>query len=370
VTRIPVADPRAGFLAARDELSEVFATVLERGRYILGEEVEAFEREWAAHCETDHAVGVSSGTDALALALRAADVGPGDEVLVPAMTADATWLAVSQIGAVPVGVDIEPLRNGMDPARARAALSERTRAMVAVHLFGKVADVRGLADTAAEAGIALIEDAAQAHGARFGGSAVGGLAAMAAFSFYPTKNLAAIGDAGAVTTSDPQLAERLRQLRQYGWRTRSDAQIKGVNARLDELQAAFLRVMLPRLSRATERRRAVAGAYLEGLAGLPELELPGALAPEEHVWHLFVVRHPRRQALADALAQAGVSTAVHYAPAPPLSGAFRREGWRPGAFPVAERHAASALSLPMFPELEDSEVERVIAAVRAACGGF
>jgi dTDP-4-amino-4,6-dideoxygalactose transaminase len=369
VTRIPVADPRAGFLAAHEQLSDAFASVVQRGHYILGEEVDAFEREWASYCHADHAVGMSSGTDALALALRAAGVVPGDEVLVPAMTAVATWMAVSQIGAVPIGVDIEPTRNGMDPELARAAVTERTRALVAVHLFGHVADVHSLAQVAADTGLSLVEDAAQAHGAQLDGTPTGALGALAAFSFYPTKNLAAMGDAGAVTTSDPGLADRLRQLREYGWRTRSNSEIKGVNARLDELQAAFLRVMLPRLPKATERRRLIAEAYLAGLAGAADIELPVApTAVEEHVWHLFVVRHPRRDALADALAEVGVSTAVHYVPSPPLSDAFRREGWRARTFPVAERHAATALSLPLYPQLADADVERVVAAVRAACG--
>jgi dTDP-4-amino-4,6-dideoxygalactose transaminase len=363
VTQLPVADPRTAFMTARGELVEAFETVLDGGRYILGEQVDAFEREWAGHCGTDHAVGVSSGTDALALALRAAGVRPGDEVLVPAMTAVATWMAVSQIGAVPVGVDIEPVRNGMDPNQARAALSSRTRALVAVHLFGQPADVAVLAEITAAAGIPLIEDAAQAHGASLDGQSVGSLGMVAAFSFYPTKNLGAIGDAGAVTTSDPEIADRVRVLREYGWRTRDDAEVKGINARLDELQAAFLRVMLSKLEVALARRREIAQAYLEGLAGVSELELPIVIDREKAAWHLFVVRHPRRDALAAGLAQAGIGTGVHYATVPPSNRAFRGLGWRGGAFPVAERHAASALSLPMHPSISGADVERVIETV-------
>jgi dTDP-4-amino-4,6-dideoxygalactose transaminase len=365
VSPLPFADPRATLLPARAELVDAFETVLDSGRYILGEQVVAFEREWAACCEATEAVGVSSGTDALALALRAVGIGPGDEVLVPAMTAVATWMAVSQIGAVPVGVDIESLRGGMDPDRAMAALGSRTRALVAVHLYGQPADVSALAEVAARAGIPLIEDAAQAHGARHDGQAVGSLGTLAAFSFYPTKNLGAIGDAGAVTTSDPELADRVRVLREYGWRTRADAEVKGVNARLDELQAALLRVMLPKLQGAIARRRAVAKLYLEGLAGIAELELPATIADAEPAWHLFVIRHPRRDALAAGLARAGVGTGVHYTTPPPLNSAFRDDGWRAGDFPVAERYAASALSLPMHPVIGDADAQRVIDAVRA-----
>jgi dTDP-4-amino-4,6-dideoxygalactose transaminase len=370
VSLLPFADPHASLEPARGELIEAFETVLDSGRYILGEQVESFEREWAARCEAADAVGVSSGTDALALALRAAGVRPGDEVLVPAMTAVATWMAVSQIGAVPVGVDIEPLRNGMDPELAEAALGPRTRALVAVHLFGQPADFGALADIAMGAGIPIIEDAAQAHGARLDGKTVGSLGALAAFSFYPTKNLGAIGDAGAVTTSEPELADRVRVLREYGWRTRLDAELKGINARLDELQAALLRVMLSRLQTAIARRRAIADRYLEELTGIESLELPAAISGSEPSWHLFVVRHARRDELAAGLARSGVGTGVHYATLPPLNSAFRADGYRAGAFPAAERHAASALSLPMHPGLSEMDLERVIEQVHAVAGSL
>jgi dTDP-4-amino-4,6-dideoxygalactose transaminase len=364
---ISVADPRAAFLATRDDLTAAFERVLDSGSYILGEQVAAFERDWAAFCEVEHAVGVSSGTDALALALRAVGVRPGDEVLVPAMTAIATWMAVVQIGAVPVGVDIESRRASMSPEAALAAVGPRTRALIAVHLFGQPADVAALGAVASSAGIPLIEDAAQAHGAQVEGRSTGSLGSLAAFSFYPTKNLGAIGDAGAVTTADPELAKRLCALRAYGWEGDRDSRLEGVNARLDELQAALLRVMLPGLALATARRRALAASYVEGLAGIPDLELPVPVSGSDPVWHLFVVRHPQRDRLAAALERAGVCTAVHYAPAPHLNAVFRAAGWREGAFPVAERHAASALTLPLYPSLSDGDVERVIEATRAAC---
>jgi dTDP-4-amino-4,6-dideoxygalactose transaminase len=364
---LPLADPRATLHPVRDDLTRAFEEVLDSGQYILGEHVTGFERDWSSFCGVEHAVGVSSGTDALALALRAVGVGAGDEVLVPAMTAVATWMAVSQIGAVPVGVDIEPRQNAMNPDAARAAVGSRTRALVAVHLYGQPADLDALLDVSKAAGIPLIEDAAQAHGARLGGKAVGSLGAMGAFSFYPTKNLGAVGDAGAVTTHSSALANRVRALREYGWRTRADAEQKGINARLDELQAALLRIMLGRLSDGTERRREIAAAYLAGLADVAELELPVTRIGSEPVWHLFVVRHPRRDALATVLRRAGITTAVHYTPPPALNSAFRADGWQKGSFPVAEHHAATSLSLPMYPALTDDDVSRVIEAVQVAC---
>jgi dTDP-4-amino-4,6-dideoxygalactose transaminase len=363
----PLADPHGTFAAERGRLLEAFMTVLDSGSYILGDQVAAFEHEWASFCSCAHAVGMSSGTDALALSLRAVGVGPQDEVLVPAMTALATWMAVAQIGARPVGVDIDPERCAIDPDLTAQAVGSRTRAIVAVHLFGQPADTPRLASVASAAGVPLIEDAAQAHGASVGGVRVGSHGAAAAFSFYPTKNLGTMGDAGAVTTSSAELAERLRRLRQYGWRTRDDAEIAGVNARLDELHAALLRVLLPGLEAATRRRAEIADAYIEGLGDVSELVLPTRVDGTEPVWHLFVVRHPRRQRLAAELAAAGVATAVHYAPAPPLNRVFRAEGWREGDFPIAERHAATALSLPMHPHLSDEQVQAVIARTKAVC---
>ena len=366
MTYLPQADARASLQLARGELQAAFESVLDGGRYILAEQVEAFEQEWADYCGVAHVVGCSSGTDALALALRAVGVGPGDEVLVPAMTAIATWMAVAQIGAHPVGVDIEPSRNGMDPELARGALGSRVRAIVAVHLFGQPADVDALARVAREAGVPLVEDAAQAHGARVRGRVAGSLGTIAAFSFYPTKNLGAIGDAGAVTTDDGELAERVMMLRQYGWRTRAEAEIQGVNARLDELQAAFLRVMLRRLEATTAQREATARAYLDSLTGVPELELPARIEETEPVWHQFVVRHPDRDLLARELETAGIGTGVHYAPPPPFSRAFGGSPGPAGGFPVAQRHAATALSLPMHAGVGEDERARVAAALRAA----
>ncbi len=366
MSELPSADPAAAVRAIRPQLVRAFEAVLDSGRYILGEQVERFEREWAGWCGVAHAVGVSSGTDALALALRAVDVGPGDEVIVPAMTAVATWMAVCQIGAVPVGVDIEPVRGAIDPARVADALTPRTRALVAVHLFGMPADMPALGEIARDAGVALVEDAAQAHGARLAGRAAGALGDIASFSFYPTKNLGAIGDAGAVTTADAALAERVAALRQYGWRSREDAELLGVNARLDEVQAALLRVALAGLEEETERRRSAAAFYLDALAGVPQLELPRQVADCRPAWHQFVVHHERRDRFAAELAQAGIGTAVHYRRPPPLQTAFAPQAGAAGSFPVAERHAATALSLPIHPGVGERELTRVADAVVAA----
>jgi dTDP-4-amino-4,6-dideoxygalactose transaminase len=357
--------------AVRGELIDAFANVLDGGRYVLGEQVAKFEGEWAQLCEVEHAVGVSSGTDALALALRALGVGPGDEVLVPAMTAIASWMAVAQVGAIPVGVDIASPGWGMDAAAASAAVGTRTRALVAVHLYGQPADVERLGAVAASARIPLVEDAAQAHAATLGGRAVGSLGAISAFSFYPTKNLGAMGDAGAVTTSDSGLAERVRAMREYGWAAgRRDSEMRGVNARLDELQAALLRVRLARLAAESERRRAIAATYLSGLADVDGVELPVVSPHSEPAWHLFVLRHPQRDLLARALSRDGVETAVHYSPAPHLNAIFRAEGSREGAFPNAERHAATALTLPLHAGLSDEDVTHVVESVRGACASL
>lgn len=358
---IAVADPHAAIAAARDEVLAAVAQVVDGGRYVLGPEVAAFETAWASWCSVPAAVGVSSGTDALALALRAVGVAPGDEVVVPAMTAVATWMAVAQIGAVPVGVDIRS-DGGIDPERVAAAIRPgRTRAVVGVHLFGHPCDVAGLRAVAEPAGISVVEDAAQAHGATVGGRPAGSLASAAAFSFYPTKNLGGIGDAGAVTSSDPEILDRVRQLREYGWRARDDAESLGVNARLDELQAAILRVLLGRLPAALERRRAIAARYLEGLDGLLRVRLPEVRPGAVSAWHLFCVHVPERDRFAAALADRGVATAVHYAPACHRNSAF---GGNAGEFPVSEEHARTALTLPLHPALSDADVESVVSTVR------
>lgn len=368
---IEVASPGRVFASMREQLLAACAEVLDSGSYILAEEVSRFEREWAAYCGTAFAVGVSSGTDALALALRASGVGVGCEVLVPAMTATATWAAVVQAGAVPVGVDIEAEGCCIAPELAAAAITARTKAIVAVHLFGHLADVGRLSELAQSAGVALVEDAAQAHGASWSGRRAGSFGAAAAFSFYPTKNLGALGDAGAVTTGDGDLAGEVRALRQYGWDERREAIVPGgINARLDELQAAFLRVALARLDEGNRRRRRIAASYLRRFATAPGLQAPVPRAGSEPVWHQFVIRHGRRDELARQLADRGVRTAIHYARPPGLDPAFAAAPRPAGGYPEATRHAAQALSLPIHPSMSDAEVTVVCDAVTEACAAL
>ena len=363
---IPQCDPRAGYRAHRDEIDAAVRCVLDGGRYILGEEVSAFEREFAAWIGVEHAIGVGSGTDALVLALRCLGIGPGDAVVTVAHTAVATVAAIRLAGAEPVLVDVDPATQVMDPqALARvleAPAGKRIRAIVPVHLYGHPADVAAIGALAQRAGIALVEDCAQAHGAASGGRRVGSFGAFGAFSFYPTKNLAAFGDGGALVCRDPALAERARLLRQYGWKERYVSAHEGMNTRLDELHAAMLRVRLRHLDADNERRRAIARRYSAAFAdldlGLP-FEAPGCM----HVFHQYVVRSAGRDALREALAARGVGTLIHY-PVPvhrqPAYAALAAT-----ALPVTERLCGEILSLPMFPELADAQVEAIVAAVTA-----
>jgi dTDP-3-amino-3,4,6-trideoxy-alpha-D-glucose transaminase len=367
-TRIAPIDLRVGLAELGVELEQAMSRVVASGVHVLGPEVAAFESEFAAFCGVRHCVGVGNGTDALALALRACDIGAGDEVIVPAYTAVPTWMAVSMIGATPVGVDVDEHTYSIAPAAAAAAVTPNTKAIVAVHLFGVPADIAALAQIAAEHGLVLIEDAAQAHGARDRGAPVGGLARAAAFSFYPTKNLAAIGDGGAVTTDDSELADRVRLLRSYGWRERGVSEIKGVNSRLDELQAAILRVKLAHLEDGNDRRAMLAARYGEGLSDLGSLALPEVPEWATPVWHQFVVGVEDRGSVREALDAQGVGTLVHYDPLPHLTPTYRADGWRAGSLPAAERLSGRAVSLPMYPQLTLDACDRVIEGVRHAAG--
>jgi dTDP-3-amino-3,4,6-trideoxy-alpha-D-glucose transaminase len=339
------------------------------GVLVLGPEVEAFEREFAAYCSARSAVGVGSGLDALQLVLRADGIGPGDEVVVPAYTAVATWMAVSLVGAIPIGVDVDPDTFNVSPAGVERAVGPRTRAVIGVDLFGQPADWDALADVARRRSILLYADAAQAHGARLGGRRVGSLARATTFSFYPTKNLAALGDGGAVTTDDLALANRLRLLRIYGWRRRGESEVKGLNSRLDELHAAVLRVRLARLDTWNERRRKLADRYREALSDASgDVGVPTPALGAEHVWHQFVITHRFRDELRDGLGKRDVDSLVHYDPLPHLTRAYRLDGWAEGQLPVAEGLAGRALSLPMDPHLTEAEVGAVVEAVAAAAG--
>jgi dTDP-4-amino-4,6-dideoxygalactose transaminase len=360
--RVPFLDVGAGHRELAAELDGAYRRVVARGWFVLGAEVESFEREWAAACGARHAVGVGTGLDALVLALRALDVGPGHEVLVPSNTYVATWLAVSAVGATPVPVEPDPDTHVVAPAAMRAAIGPRTAALLPVHLYGLPVDASGMEALAAQAGLALLFDAAQAHGARAGGRPVGSFGHASAWSFYPSKNLGALGDGGAVTTDDEALARRLRRLRNYGSERRDHHLERGVNSRLDELQAAFLRAKAPKLGEWNARRAAVAARYDEALA-TTGVRTPRRPAERDSAHHLYVVAHAERDRLRAALAAEGIETQIHYPVPPHLQPAYRDLGIGAGRLPVAEGLAAEVLSLPCGPHLAPDEQERVIEAV-------
>lgn len=351
----------------RGEIDAAIARVVSSGWYVLGPEVAAFEAEFAAYAGAAHCIGVGNGLEAMHLALRALGVGPGDEVIVPSNTYIATWLAVSQCGAVPVPVEPDPATHNLDPARVEAAITSRTRAVLPVHLYGLPADLDPILAVARAHGLKVLEDAAQAHGAAYRGARIGTHGDVVAWSFYPTKNLGALGDAGAVTTNDPELAERISVLRNYGSRQKYVNEVPGFNSRLDPLQAAVLGVKLHHLDAWNARRARVAARYLQGLAGLG-LGLPVSPNWAESAWHQFVVRVPQRDRLVAALAARGVETMVHYPIPPHRQQAYAEFGWRDADFPLAAQLADEVLSLPIGPHLADDAVEQVIEAVRAGLG--
>jgi len=345
-----------------------FGRVLDSSAFIQGPEVEAFEREFAAFCGVRHAVAVSNGTDALALALRALDVGAGDVVALPAFTFAATAEAVCHVGARPLLVDIDPKTFTLDPDGLRLALRRQTspvRTIIAVHLYGQPAAMDEIAKVADEAGAAVIEDAAQAHGACFGGRRTGGLGRMGCFSFYPSKNLGALGDAGAVTTDDAGLAARVALLHDHGQTAKYVHSVVGFNCRMDGVQAALLRVKLRHLESWNARRQILAARYRRALADVPGIALPEAAAGREHVYHLFVVRCRERDALRRCLNEHGIAAGVHYSAPIHLQPAFASLGYRAGDFPAAETAAREVLALPLYPELAEENVATVCEAVRA-----
>ncbi|MFA4944761.1 MAG: DegT/DnrJ/EryC1/StrS family aminotransferase [Lentisphaeria bacterium] len=362
---IPFLDVGAAYRELKPELDAAVIRSLESGWYILGAEVEAFEAEFARHCGAAHAVGVGNGLDAMQLILRALEIGPGAEVIVPSNTYIATWLAVSYVGATPVPVEPDDRTGNLDPARVEAAITPRTKALLPVHLYGQPADLDPLLEIARRHRLHVLEDAAQAQVCRYKGRRIGAHSAAVAWSFYPGKNLGAFGDAGAVTTNDPALAERLRALRNYGSRTKYVNDEKGLNSRLDPLQAAALRVKLPHLEEWNARRTRLAALYLRELAGIPELTLPFVPGWAEPVWHLFVVRTPQRDALQRHLAAGGIGTLIHYPIPPHRQKAYAELGFAEGAFPIAERIAQTCLSLPIGPHLPLAQAAEVAAAVRA-----
>jgi dTDP-4-amino-4,6-dideoxygalactose transaminase len=362
---VPFLDLARQSAALREELEDAFASVLARGRFIGGPALERFEREFAAYCGAKHAVGVNSGTDAVALSLRALGVGPGDEVITAANTCVATITGIVAAGATPVLADVDEEAWTLDPASAEAAISERTRALVPVHLYGQCADLEPLLELARSRDLKLVEDAAQAHGAEYGGKRSGLLGDAAAYSFYPTKNLGALGDAGAVVTRDAELAERVRVLRSHGERAdaRGIAVAPGVNSRLDEVQAEVLVRKLSRLDEWNERRRALAAYYREQLAD-SQLRLPVEAPGRLHAWHLFVVLADERDGFRERLRARGVETLVHYPLPIHRQAAYAHlDGGVP--LSVSERLSERVVSLPLYPELTDAEAEQVVAAVCA-----
>jgi len=361
---IPFLDMKSPYLELQAELDEAYHRAMESGWYILGEEVEAFEAEFAAYCGVKHCVGVGNGLEALHLVLRAYGIGPGAEVIVPANTYIATWLAVSYSGATPVPVEPNARTYNLDPGLVEAAISPRCRAILPVHLYGQPADMEPLLQIARRHNLVVIEDAAQAHGATYQRRRAGALGDAAGWSFYPAKNLGAMGDAGAVTTNDGEVADRVRVLRNYGSLTKYLNEVKGYNSRLAPLQAAFLRVKLRHLDEWNLRRKKVAAAYLERLIPVGELTLPFVPENVDPAWHVFVVQHPRRNELQEHLTRNGVGTLIHYPLPPHLSHAYEEMGIKTGTFPITERLAQTVLSLPLGPHIPPEHVQSVIAAIR------
>jgi len=364
-TTIPFLDIAAAHEELRGELDSAYARVMQSSWFILGDEVTSFEAEFAAYCGVDNCVGVGNGLDALHLILRGMDIGPGDEVLVPSNTFIATWLAVTQAGATPVPVEPVISTYNMDPARIEAAITPRTRAIIPVHLYGQPADMSPITAISQQYGLKVIEDAAQAHGGTYRGKRTGMLGDAAAFSFYPGKNLGALGDGGCVVTNDPVLAQRVRELSNYGSKQKYMHDLAGYNTRLDELQAAFLRAKLPILDEWNKRRAALASRYMTRLSGA-DLVLPVVIDSAESVWHLFVVRVKDRERVMRTLANAGVSIQIHYPIPPGRNGAYAGTPAAAIQCSIADTLSDQVLSLPIGPHMNSDQVDRVCEILLAA----
>ncbi len=362
---VPFVDLRAQYASIREEVHQAMDRVLQRTDFILGQDVEAFEEEFAAYCGARYGIGVDSGTSALELILRAYDLGPGDEIIAPANTFIATVLAISYVGATPILVDADPHTLSMDPALVEAAITPRTKAIMPVHLYGHPADMDAIMAIADRHDLVVIEDASQAHGARYKGQRVGSLGHAAAFSLYPAKNLGAYGDAGILVTDDAQIADTLRMLRNYGQRVKYHHDLVGYNRRLDTLHAAVLRVKLRHLDDWSAARRSHAARYSQLLADVPGVTLPGQAQDVEPVFHLYVIQVEQRDELRAFLAEQGIATGIHYPVPIHLQPAYRHLGYQEGDFPVTEASARHMLSLPMYPELPDEAIQRVVQAIRA-----
>lgn len=360
---IPTSSPLAAYQAQRDEIRARVLAVLEGGSYILGPEVESFEQSFSAYCQTAYGVGVNSGTDALILTLKALDISPGDEVVTVSHTALATVSAVLAAGATPVLVDIDPIYYTLDPAALGDAITTRTRAIVPVHLYGQAADMDAILAVAATHGIPVIEDCAQATGTMYKGRRVGSMGDAGCFSFYPTKNLGAIGDGGMVVSNNRQIADRVRRIRQYGWDANRATDRLGINSRLDEIQAAILAVKLPFLDRNNEHRAAIARRYSNSFAGLP-VTVPAERPGSGHVYHLYVLSCDNRDGLRKHLMEHEVLAGVHYPMAAHRHGGYaNRVSIPPAGLAGTDRLVDRIISLPIYPEMTDADIERVIAAV-------
>lgn len=361
---VPFVDLKIQYQMIQDDVNSKLQDVMRRCDFVLGQDVDAFEGEFAAYCEADFAVGVDSGYSALELILRAYDIGPGDEVITAANTFIATALAITNTGAKPVLVDIDPATFNLDPTRLEDTITPATRAIMPVHLYGQTADMDPILHIASQNGLRVIEDAAQAHGARYKGKKAGSLGDAAAFSFYPGKNLGAYGDGGAVVTDDAALAGRVRMLRNLGMQVKYHHEIKGFNHRLDTMQAAVLRVKLPHLDDWNAARRRVARQYDDRLADLPVVT-PYTPDWAEHIYHLYVIRPENRDALQNYLKQAGIASGLHYPMPIHLQPAYQELGYQEGDFPVTEQYAKEILSLPMYSELAPDAVDYVVNTIKA-----
>jgi dTDP-4-amino-4,6-dideoxygalactose transaminase len=363
--KVPILDLKPAYDELRSDLDAAYHRVMESGWLLLGRELEAFETEYAASVGAAHCVGVANGLEALQLVLMALGVGPGDEVIVPSHGYIATWLAVTHVGAKPIPCEPDPDTYNIDPARIAALVTPRTKAILPIHLYGQTADMAAINAIANAPGIFVLEDAAQSHGAMCNGRAAGALGGAAGVSFYPSKNLGALADGGAVTTNDAALAEKLRHLRNYGSKVRYQNEYLGLNSRLSELQAAFLRAKLPKLDEWNRRRGTLATRYLEQLRGTGDLVLPHVPTWASPVWHLFVIRTAKRNPLQKHLAAGGVGTQIHYPIPPHLSRAYLKAGWARGDFPLAEQFADQVLSLPIGPHTTLEQVDYVCECVRS-----
>jgi dTDP-4-amino-4,6-dideoxygalactose transaminase len=364
---VPFLDLKSEYLELKDKFDEAYQRVMASGWYILSGEVQVFEQEFASYVGAKHCIGVGNGLEALQLILMGYGIGAGDEVIVPANTYIASWLAVSYTGAVPIPVEPDPATNNIDPQRIERAITPRTRAIMPVHLYGQPVAMEKIWKIAELHGLKIIEDAAQAHGSRYRDRMAGNLGDAAGFSFYPTKNLGAFGDAGAVVTNDDDLAGKVRVLRNYGSRKKYYNEVKGHNSRLDPIQAAFLRVKLEHLDEWNQRRSLIATHYLDKLRGLPDLGLPSVPADMIPVWHVFIVSHPERDHLQTYLKEQGVGTLIHYPVPPHLSEAYRDLGYQAGDFPITEKMANTFLSIPMGPHLNMNDADYVIEKIREFC---